>query len=312
MNFNSVPGVLLGFFVVGIVILIGYLARRWDVIDGSAEKVLNVAAFYLMSPALFIVVITTADIDIIFSGYMYASILGIIITVIFTAILLYLQKKHTAVGILFYTGSTVFNNSSNIGIPISLYVLGTTSYVAPIILLQLVVFSPIILIIIELIYGPKQSFAKTISKPFKNPLILSSLLGTLLLLLDIQLPAALFNPLELLGYAAIPTLLLAFGVSMSGAKPLVNTRASIKEILLVVSVKAIFMPLITVLIGIFLFDLQGTELFALALVASFPAGQTIYNYAITYDYLSTEIRDVVLISTAVSLPAVLGFTVFLT
>lgn len=312
MNIEAITGVLMGFVVVAIVILIGYSARRFNIIDNSAEKVLNVAAFYLMSPALFIVVITTADINIIFSGFMYASVLGIIVTLVFTAVVLILQRKHSTIGVIFYAGSTVFNNTSNIGIPISLYVLGTTAYVAPLILLQLVVMSPIILIIVELVHGPKKSVLKTIIKPFKNPLVISSLLGTTLLMLDIEVPKIIFDPLELLGYAAIPTLLLAFGVSMSGAKPLVASRGAIKEILFVVAVKAIFMPLVTVLIGILLFNISGPGLFALALVALFPAGQTIYNYAITYNHLTSEIRDVVLLSTAVSLPIVLVFTVFLT
>jgi len=72
MNIEAITGVLMGFIVVAIVILVGYSARRFNIIDNSAEKVLNVIAFCLMSPALFIVVITTADINIIFSGFMYA------------------------------------------------------------------------------------------------------------------------------------------------------------------------------------------------------------------------------------------------
>src|SRR5690606_18526887 len=122
----------------------------------------------------------------------------------------------------------------------------------------------------------------TLMKPFKNPLIVSSIVGTLLLILDIQIPPAVFAPLELLGYAAIPTLLLAFGVSFVGVKPLISTREHLPEILLTIGMKAVFMPLITVIIGISFFGLSGTELFAAALVASFPAGQTIYNFAITY------------------------------
>lgn len=312
MGFEKLFGVTQGFLVVGIVIAIGYFSRRFNVVGASAEKVLNTVAFYLMSPPLFIVVITTADTEILFSSFMYASLTGILLTLFFAVILLLLQRKHSLIGIVFYAGSTVFNNTSNIGIPISLYVLGTTAYVAPIILWQLAVLSPIILIIIELAKGPKQGIAKTLIKPFLNPLVISSLLGTVLLLNDIQLPEIIMEPLSMLGYAAIPTLLLAFGVSMSGAEPLVSTRNAIKEILLVVFFKAIIMPAIIITIGIFVFGISGSELFALALVSLFPSGQTIYNYAITYDHLKTEIRDVVLLSTGVSFPVVILFTYFLT
>ena len=48
-------------------------------------------------------------------------------------------------------------NSNNIGIPLSLYLLGSAAYPAPVILLQLLVFTPITMAILDAVTSGRSS-----------------------------------------------------------------------------------------------------------------------------------------------------------
>ena len=53
-------------------------------------------------------------------------------------------------------------NSNNIGIPLSLYLLGSAAYPAPVILLQLLVFTPIAMAILDAVTSGRSSLWRSI------------------------------------------------------------------------------------------------------------------------------------------------------
>lgn len=257
-------------------------------------------------------VISEADPAILVSPYFAASIIGIVVTIIvvIASLLIFSSRKHGIISSAMYAGATIFTNTSNIGIPLTLYILGTTDYVAPIILIQVLILAPALLILIELFTGESASIIQTVVKPFKNPIVIGSLIGTAMLWTGLKLPEFLFTPMNLLGKSAIPMLLLAFGVGIYGSRPLRTPGLEKVEVYTGIFAKIIVMPLVSIGTGILVFDMAGPELFALALVSMLPAGQTVYNFAMTYRILYTEIRDIVLVTTALSVPSIILFTLF--
>lgn len=307
---DNLGGVLIGFLVVGIVIAVGYVSKKANLITSNGEVILNRVSFFLMAPPLYVVVLSEADPQILQSAYFYATIIGTAITVAFVAIAIRLvsKRKHGIISSAMYSGATIFTNTSNIGIPLTLYVLGTTNYVAPVILIQVLVFSPALLILIELLTGQQKSIVQTVIKPFKNPIVIGSLVGTIMLLTGLKLPKFLYVPMDLLGKTSIPMLLLAFGVSIYGSRPLREPGLQRAEVFTSIVAKTLVMPIVSVLVGIWFFDISGYELFALALVSALPAGQTVYNFSMNYQILNTEIRDIVLVTTALAVPSAIVFT----
>src|SRR4051812_29218579 len=62
-----VNGVVEGFVVIGIVIVVGCLLGRWEVLGPAAVQVLSRVAFFIASPALLFVTLAHADIGAVFS-----------------------------------------------------------------------------------------------------------------------------------------------------------------------------------------------------------------------------------------------------
>ena len=55
----------------------------------------------------------------------------------------------------------------------------------------------------------------------RNPLVIASVGGSLLSFAHVPIPAPVLQPLQLIGAAAVPLMLMGFGLSLSGARVLV-------------------------------------------------------------------------------------------
>jgi predicted permease len=67
--------------------------------------------------------------------------------------------------------------------------------------------------------------------------------------------------------------------------------------------KLIVMPVVAWLVGAFAFGLTGHALFVVVVLAALPTAQNIFNYAQRYERGVTMARDTVLITTALSIVA---------
>ena len=65
------------------------------------------------------------------------------------------------------------------------------------------------------------------------------------------------------------------------------------------------MPLVAWSVGHFLFGLEGEKLFVVTVLAALPSAQNVFNYAQRYERGEVLARDVVLITTVPSVPALL-------
>ena len=195
-------------------------------------------------------------------------------------------------------------NANNIGIPVALYVIGNTAYAAPVIMLQLIVFTPILLTILDLATSGRTSLMRILSQPIRNPIIIGSALGALLSVTGVELPVAVMEPFRVVGAAAVPVVLISFGMSLHGQRALAAGTAR-RDVVLASAVKLVFMPVVAWLVGEFVFHLAAEQLFAVVVIATLPTAQNVFNYAQRYDRGEIIARDTVLITTVGAVPVLL-------
>jgi len=296
-----VSGVLVGFAIIGVVILIGYVVGRAGVLGDHAPFVLSRIVFFVLSPALLFTVLADADIHQLFSSMLAVSAISAVLAcLLFAGIALLVFRRKIPEAVI-GSVSSGYVNANNIGIPVAVYVLGNTAYSAPVILLQLLVLTPITLTILDITTSGKASIGRIISRPLTNPLIIGSALGVVVSATGIELPDAVMEPFRIVGAAAVPLVLIAFGMSLHGQK-LLAPGSGRRDILLASTIKLAVMPLIAWVFGRFVFGLEHDQLFAAVVLAGLPTAQNIFVYAQRYDRGVTLARDTVLITTVGSVP----------
>jgi malonate transporter len=297
-------GVVVGFAIIAFVILVGYIAGRVGVGGPQAPFVLNRIAFFITNPALLFVTLAKADLRVVFSTQVVVAAVAALAAagVFVLASRLFFRRgvAETTIGAL----GAGYVNANNIGLPVAVYVLGNASYVAPVLLLQLIVFAPIALTTLDVASRGTASVGAILSQPFRNPMIIASILGILADASGVTLPDVIFQPFALLGGAAVPLVLMAFGMSLHGSRPLRADHGRV-EILTASLLKAALMPVVAYLVARFGFDLEGQALFAAVALAALPTAQNVYNFAARYDRGVAVARDTVLLTTVLAVPALL-------
>lgn len=297
-------GVLIGFAIIGAVIAVGYLVGRLGILGPHAEFVLGRFAFFVLSPALLFTVLAEADARQLFSALLPVSAIAALVCMgAFALIARVVWRRavpETTIGAL----ASGYANANNIGLPIAAYVLGDPAFAAPLILLQLVIFTPIALTILDVSTSGKLSVGRVLTQPVRNPLIIGSALGLLLSVTGVELPAPVMEPFHLIGAAAVPTVLLLFGMSLHGRR-ILQPGSGRRDIFVAVALKIVAMPLIAWAIGAFVIGLEGRPLFAVVVLAALPTAQNVFNYALRFERAVPVARDAVLITTVLSVPALI-------
>lgn len=299
-----VLGVLIGFAIIATVILVGYIVGRTGVLGEHGGYVLGRAAFYVLTPCLLFTTLADADVHALFSSLLVVSLIAALISAgVFVLVARAFWKRPVSETVVGALGSG-YVNANNIGIPVAVYVLGDAALSAPVILLQLLLFAPIALSILDAQARGRVSIRRILLAPVTNPIILGSFLGVLLSVFEVRLPVEVMEPFRVIGAAAVPVVLISFGMSLHGTRPLAEGSPR-RDILLASALKLTLMPAVAWLVGALAFGLSGRRLFAVVALAALPAAQNVFNYAQRYERGVLLARDIVLITTALSLPVLL-------
>ena len=301
-------GVITGFAIILSVIGVGFLLAKLGVINDDKQRlVLNRIAFYAATPALLFNVVARSDPSALISPVIVVTFVATIVTAavycVISAIFFKKDIATTATG----AAASAYVNSNNIGLPVSIYVLGTGAYVAPILVMQMVIFAPMILAALTSgdVKGSRgQKIWAAVKGSLLSPIVLASIAGLIVCLLEIQLPAAVMEPTIILGGASIPLILMSFGASLPSTNVLAS-KADRPSVLTATAIKIVGMPAITWLIAK-AFCLEGDYLYAAVILAALPAAQNVYNYAATYRKGEIVARDTVFLTTFLALLGMLG------
>ncbi|MGW9479323.1 AEC family transporter [Saccharomonospora azurea] len=299
-------GVIEGFLVLACVVVVGYVVGRAGVLGSSATEVLSRTAFFVASPALLFTTLAHADVTDVFSA-------NLVVTAVTSTLACAL---YVPVGILRHRppGETAiaamgsgYVNAGNLGLPVAAYVFGDATVVAPVLLFQLAILTPVFTTVLDVVSarrdGSRPTLSRTITAPLRNPLAIASVSGLVVTATGVTLPEPVLAPVELLGALAVPAMLLAFGISLHGASRPGRDRESRLPLVAIVTVKTVVHPLMALGLGLVL-GLEGVELLAVVVCAALPAAQNVFGYAVRFGHGVTLARDAVLVTTLLSLPVI--------
>src|SRR6478735_176184 len=260
---------LTGFVVVGVAIVVGWIIGRIDLLGEHGRPVLARLTFFVLSPFLLFVVLSQADVRTLFSALLPVSaVAAVAIIGAYALIARFAWKRpvgETVIGAL----SAGQVNSNNIGIPLSLYLLGSAAYPAPVILLQLLVFAPIAMAILDAATSGRSSPSRTILRTLSNPIVIGSALGTLVSVSGIELPPVVLQPAVLIANACVPVMLISYGMSLVGQRVLAPSGRR-RDVLLASALKLLVMPLIAWAIAEFVFGLSDQDVLIVVVLAALP------------------------------------------
>ncbi|WP_045824007.1 AEC family transporter [Williamsia herbipolensis] len=301
-------GVVQGFTVIFIVIAVGYVLGRTEVLGPDAQQVLARLVFFVFTPALLFDSLATTDISVIFSSTLViaggsALLIGLAYFVL-ARLVLHREIPEATIGAL----ASSYVNSANLGIPIAIFVLDDASFVAPLLLFQIMIYSPIALTALDLTAlrdAPGRiTLRDTVIAPLTNPIVLGGAAGLVISLAGWRLPHAVAEPISMLGNASVPGALLAFGLSLTGVSVLRKGESPRRDVALASVLKMIAQPLLVFALSYWLFGERGHHLFAQVVIASLPTAQNVLVYATRYRRGEVLARDTALVTTVASIPVI--------
>jgi malonate transporter and related proteins len=318
-------GVLTGLAVIGAVIAVGYIAARCGLGDAQTVSSLTRIAFFITNPALFFTVMMGADLGVVFSAYVPLAVLTAAVSALLYILISRLWFRRSLAETTIGAMASSYVNANNIGIPITLYALGDATPVAPVLLVQLLLIAPLCLTLLDISADGRFSPRRLLSQPLRNPMIIATTLGVVVSALSLEVPEPVLAPLNLLASAAVPLVLLAFGMSLRGTgvrgpgvpgpgtggpgaegNSALRRRGSNPEVLTATVLKCAAMPVVAYLAGTHLFGLDGHMLLGMVLMAALPTAQNVFLFASRYGKGEAVARQTVLISTAAAAPALIA------
>ncbi len=295
-------GVLHGFAVILGVIGAGYLAGLFGVVKGEQRRVLNNLAFYVATPALLFVVLQRSDPQVLRSPVILVTTIAAVLVAALYVLASRLWFRRDLAATTLGATSSGYVNSNNLGLPVAVYILGDAAYVAPLILMQVVVYAPIVLTILETTRGNRRAAGRALGRAAANPIIIASVLGFACALLGVRIPSIVLGPIDMLGTAAVPMVLLSFGISLRGQRAL-QPGTGRAAVFVASGFKVLLMPALAWALCLLL-RMPAHETFVATTIAALPTAQNVYNYAATYRRAETQVRDTVFLTTFASLPVI--------
>lgn len=314
--------VLSGFFIIWLIIAVGYAVGRTGSLGPNAQPVLSRVAFFVASPALLFTTLSESDVFLVLGPQLWVATFSAgIAAAVYLIIARFFVTKRSASERMIAALSASLMNSANLGLPIAAYVLGDASYAAPVILFQLAIYTPIYVFVMDSqtlkesqqdssgLKVVRAGFWRSLWRIFitviRNPLIIGSAFGLVFSVTGWQLWQPLDESIGLIGGAAIPAMLLAFGISLVGSKPLAKEHGRRRDTVVASAVKLLVHPLAAWVLAAFVFQLDDEGVLIATVLASLPTAQNVFVAASRYNSGLVVARDTVFITTILAIPAMI-------
>lgn len=316
--------VLSGFSVIWIIIMVGFIAGKTGVLGPQGQQVLSRTAFFIASPALLFSTLSDADVASVLGPQLWIATISA-----FTVMGLYLvtakyflPARKGSEKVIASLGAAMVN-SANLGLPIASYVLGSAALAAPVIMFQLAILTPVYVFTMDTLTQKEDPTIRRVRRGFwhaafgiiltiiRNPMIIGSAAGLIFSVNDWQLWEPVNDAVNHIAGASIPAMLLAFGVSLVGSKPLDKNSGRRREVLVASIFKLLIHPIIVWLLAMYVFQLDTVGVMAATILGSLPAAQNTFVAATRYNAGIIVAKDTVLVTTIAAIPAMILVAVVL-
>lgn len=288
------------------IIASGFMISRFQLLPKNTNEIFTRFVFLIAMPCqLFLDFAKTPVQSILNWNYMLAFALStLIIGSLVFFISIFHQKESIAESALNVMG-TAQVNTAYFAIPLFILVFNNPTPVIPILIFQVIILTTILLILIE--YDVKKNdnnryinvIKNTIFIPFKNPIILSSILGFITSFAQIPIPDVIAKSLNLFGVTAAPLALLSLGQSLYYDVKKIE-KNDLKALIILTLTKLIIFPLLAYIIGKYVFSLSHFWLSSLVIMAAMPAPKNMYIFAVQYKLNTKKSAAIVSLTTLLS------------
>lgn len=190
-------------FPVFSIVAIGYLYARYrSETDMSSGNHINMDVFI---PALIFDTLSASDYAL--SDYAYLS-LGCAVVVLGSGIVAWPVARLMGYQWKTFVPPMMFNNSGNMGVPLIILTFGAVALPAAILLFAIENF-------LHFLLGQQMISQRwSLKVVFRNPMIIATILGISVSVMQVTIPEFLRLPIHMLGQVSIPLLLFSLGVRM--------------------------------------------------------------------------------------------------
>lgn len=263
-------------FPLFLIIALGYLLKKINLWDDHTIKIMNNTAFKSFLPILLFynVYKTNLQSGLNLKLMVFASSCVIISFIVLCICVPIFEKENKRRGVLI---QGIFrSNFVLFGLPIAISLFGENNTGVTSILIAVIVpiYNFLAVITLEIFRGGKISFKKIIKGIVTNPLIIASLLGVLMLILDWELPYVIEKTVSDLSKVGTPLALAILG----GSFEFKSIYSHIKQLIFGVIGKLILIPGIFIPIGVAL-GFRGLELGTLITIFGAPGAVSSFTMA---------------------------------
>ncbi|MFC8618716.1 AEC family transporter [Micromonospora purpureochromogenes] len=193
---------------------LGWLTGRRRLLGGEAERVLGGFVFHLAMPAALFTALSRTRLDVRLPA-LGAFAASTVATMALAFVLCALARRRGGGEATIGAMAAGYVNSANLGIPVALQVLGDATFLTGVLLFQVLVVTPVVLVLLDRSAGRAWRPGRLLTLPLRNPVIAGPALGALCASLHWRPPDLIGAPLALLGAAAVPTALVTLGLSLT-------------------------------------------------------------------------------------------------
>lgn len=303
-------GVLMGFGVVLVLIVIGIIVRLSlpKKVTTKIQEGLSPTIYYVTNPILMVVLLAETDLRQVIGVFVPVALISAFSgAALFFLVSRFVLRRKVAEAVPASMASA-YANAGNIGLPIALFSVSSAVPAISVLASQLLIIAPVYLTIFSFISRSAQpgdtSTGKLILKSVANPVTIGALVGAALSLSQWQVPAVIWEPLDMLGHASVPLLLMMFGMSLIGQTPF-RTREILADVVLGTLVKLAVLPVVAWLVGHFIFGLEGIDLFGVVVMAALPTAQNVFLFSTQFKLPTLAVRDITFATSLLAFPAIL-------
>ncbi|MEM4229718.1 MAG: AEC family transporter [Thermoproteota archaeon] len=274
---------------------LGYLSRKNDLLKEGDERVLNAYVYYFALPALFIADLAETRFS---REHVIFTFTGVIPIILILGIysLLYLVLKLSRKTFYLLAVTTIFSSTAFFGIPFLMFALPVVSE-KPAALAAATI--SIVSVSISLAFletyslkasGLRRSMAIIFKRLSRNPLVISILVGLLISLLNINIPQPLSTVLHMLGNTTATIAIFLLGVILYGRR-----YNRLKEAFGLSLLRILVLPTISLFTSL-LIGLPMLERTVLIIMHSVPLAVSMVILSDHYDFHKEIVSTVVLLS----------------